>query len=67
MAKRKSELNQYVSLHEKDYLELLEDHLALKALKIAGIEKMPIYQGIDSIIRDSRVEIHLSPIKQRYK
>jgi hypothetical protein len=67
MAKKKSELNQYISLPEKDYLTLLEDHLTLKALKIAGIEKMPIYQGVDSIIKDGRVEIHLKPIKQRYK
>lgn len=67
MAKRKSELNQYVSLLEKDYLTLLEDHLTLRALKIAGIEKMEIYQGIDSILKDGRIEIHFKPVKQKYR
>ncbi|NDW08745.1 hypothetical protein [Dysgonomonas sp. 520] len=67
MAKRKTELNQYISLLEKDYLTLLEDHLTLRALKLAGIEKMPIYKGIDSIIKDGRIEIHMKPIKGKYK
>jgi hypothetical protein len=67
MARRKSELNQYIGLLEKDYLILLEDHITLRALKIAGIEEMPIYQSIDSIIKDGRVEIHLQPMKKKYK
>jgi hypothetical protein len=67
MAKRKSELNQYIGLLEKDYLTLLEDHITLQALKIAGIEKMAIYKAIDSIIKDGRIEIHLKPIKQKYR
>jgi hypothetical protein len=67
MAIRKSDKNQYVSLLEKDYLTLLEDHITLRALKIAGIESMPIYQGIDSIIKDGRIEIHFNPIKQKYR
>ena len=54
MAKKKSELNQYIGLLERDYVTLLEDHLTLRALKIVGIEKMPIYQGIESIIKDGR-------------
>jgi hypothetical protein len=67
MAKRKSELNQYIGLLEKDYLTLLEDHITLRALKIAGIEKMAIYKSIDSIIKDGRIEIHIKPVKQRYR
>ncbi|NDW11154.1 hypothetical protein [Dysgonomonas sp. 520] len=67
MAKKKSELNQYISLLEKDYLTLLEDHLTLRALKIAGIENMPIFRGIDSIIKDGRIEIHIKPIKSKYR
>jgi hypothetical protein len=54
MAKRKSELNRYIGLLEKDYLTLLEDHITLQALKIAGIEEMPIYKAIDSIIKDGK-------------
>ena len=67
MAKKKSELNQYIGLLERDYVTLLEDHLTLRALKIAGIEKMPIYQGIESIIKDGRIEIHIKPIKSKYR
>ena len=29
----------------------------MKALRIAGIESMPIYQSIDSIINDDRVRL----------
>jgi hypothetical protein len=67
MAIRKSDKNRYISILEEDYLTLLEDHITLQALKIAGIEKMPIYQGIDSIIKDGRIEIHFKPVKKRYK
>jgi hypothetical protein len=67
MAIRKSDKNQYLGLLEKDYLTLLEDHITLRALKIAGIEQMAIYQGIDSIIKDGRIEIHIKPIKQKYR
>jgi hypothetical protein len=67
MAIRKSDKGKYVCVLEKDYLALLEDHITMRALKIAGIEKMAIYQGIDSIIRDERIEIHLNPIKRKYK
>ncbi|MBF0576267.1 hypothetical protein [Dysgonomonas sp. GY617] len=67
MAKLKSELNQFVSLTEKDYLTLLEDHMTLKALKIAGIENLPMYKSLVSIINDGRIEIHIKPIKQKYR
>ncbi|PXV57442.1 hypothetical protein CLV62_15226 [Dysgonomonas alginatilytica] len=67
MAKKKSELNQYVSLSEKDYLTLVEDHITLKALKIAGVENLPMFKSVESIIKDARIEIHLKPIKQKYR
>ena len=67
MARKKSESDSYVTILEKDYLTLLEDHITLKALKKSGIEAMPIFKGIDSIIRDGRIEIHIEPIKKRYK
>jgi hypothetical protein len=67
MAIRKSDNNRYIEIIEKDYLTLLEDHITLQALKIAGIEEMPIYQAIDSILKDGRVEIHFSPVKKRYR
>lgn len=67
MAKKRTELNSYVSILEKDYLELLESYILLRALKIAGIEKMPVYQSAASIIEDGRVEIHMDAIKAKYR
>ncbi len=67
MAKKKTELNSYVSILEKDYLELLQSYILLRALKIAGIEKMSIYQSAASIIEDGRVEIHIDVIKAKYR
>jgi predicted nucleotidyltransferase len=67
VAIRKSEKDRYISLLENDYLTLLEDHITLRALKIAGIEEMDIYKSIDSIIKDGRIEIHLQPIKKKYR
>ena len=67
MARLKSEIEKFVSISEKDYLTLIEDHLMMNALKIAGIEEMPIYKAANSILQDGRVEIHLRPVKIRYK
>lgn len=46
-----------VTMKEKEYLKLLQDSITMKALRIAGIESMPIYQSIDSIINDDRVRL----------
>jgi len=67
MAKKKSEITKLISLPEKDYLELLEDQMTLNALKIAGVESLPMYKSIESIINDGRVEIHNKPIPKRYR
>ena len=61
MARFKSE--SCVTLKEKENLSLLQDSMILKALKIAGIENMPIYQSIDSIIGDDRIELSAYPRK----
>lgn len=61
MARFKSE--SCVTLKEKEYLSLLQDSMILKALRIAGIENMPIYRSIDSIIRDDRIELSAYPRK----
>jgi hypothetical protein len=67
MARIKSELEKYVSISEKDYLILIESHMMLNALKIAGVEELPIFKAADSILKDGRVEIHFKPIKPRYR
>jgi hypothetical protein len=45
----------------------LEDHIVLRALRIAGIEKEPLFEAVESIIRDGRVEIHIKPVEGRYR
>lgn len=67
MAKLKSDVDKYISLHENEYLELIEDQMMIKALKVAGIEDLPIYKAADAILRNSRVEIHLKPIQSNYR
>lgn len=56
-----------MTITERDYLTLLDDHMVLRALKIAGIEKYPIFQAINSILKDVRVETRIRPIDGRYK
>lgn len=67
MAKKLTGNIRYVTITEHDYLTLLDDHMVLRALKIAGIEKYPIFQAINSILKDGRVETHIRPIDGRYK
>jgi hypothetical protein len=67
MARLKSEMEKLVSISEKDYLTLIEEHMLLNALKIAGVEDMPIYKAANSILNDGRVEIHFKSVKARYK
>lgn len=57
MARIKGESS--VTLKEKEYLTLLQDSMTLKALKIAGVEKMQIYQSIDSIMSDERIKLSM--------
>lgn len=67
MAKKLTGNTKYVTITERDYLTLLDDHMVLRALKIAGIEKYPIFQAINSILKDVRVETRIRPIDGRYK
>lgn len=67
MAKLKKDSEPYITIHEDDYKTLLQDHITLKALKIAGIEKTKLYKSIDSILRDDRVEVHIKPVVRHFK
>jgi len=67
MAKKLSDSTRYVTLRERDYLTLVRDHIVLRALRLAGIEKEPVFEAVESIIRDGRVEIHISPVDSRYR
>jgi DNA-directed RNA polymerase specialized sigma subunit, sigma24 homolog len=65
MAKLKSESDKYITLHEKEYFDLIESKLLIEALKSAGLEELPIYKAANTILRNARVEIHLKPIEKR--
>lgn len=67
MAKKLTDSTRYITLLERDYLTLLEDHMVLRALKIAGLEKEPIFEAIESIMKDGRIEVHIRPVENRYK
>ena len=66
MVKIKSRSDKYVESKEADYLLLVENTILIEALKIAGIESMPIYKAMRRIIDDKRVEVHVKPVSHRY-
>lgn len=51
MAKLKSELDKWISMPDRDYLDLVEDHIMMTALRAAGIEQLPIYKSAQSILK----------------
>ena len=67
MAKKLSDSARYITLSERDYLTLLEDHIMLQALKIAGIEKEAVFRAAESIMKNNHIEVHIRPIDNRYK
>ncbi len=66
MARLKSQSQKYVELKEEDYKQLLENSLQLEALKIAGIEKMPIYKAMQHILRHEHIDLLIKPVSRRY-
>lgn len=67
MAKLKSEVDKWISMPDRDYLELVEDHILITALRAAGLEELPIYKSAQSILKNKHIEVHLKPIKPQYK
>ncbi len=66
MARLKSQSLKYVELKEEDYKQLLENSLQLEALKIAGIEKMPIYKAMQHILQHEHIDLLIKPVSRRY-
>lgn len=66
MVRIKSQSKRYITITEREYLELIESAMVVKALKIAGVETLPIYNAVRSIISDGRVQIHIKPLCRRY-
>lgn len=67
MAKLKSQLIRVVELKEHEYLQLVENTIKLEALKIAGIEKMPIYKAMEHILNNQPIDILIKPVSRRYR
>ena len=68
MAYKRSEREELVTLKERDYLTLIEDHIFVRALKISGVlDKDGVMKAIESVMKDARVEIHIKPIKKHYR
>ena len=66
MARLKSESTKYITIKESEYLQLIEDAMTVEALKIAGVENLPIYNAVKRILDDKRVQIHIKPLCNRY-
>ncbi len=66
MARLKSESTKYITIKEREYLELIENTMIVEALKIAGVEQLPIYNAVKRILDDKRVQVHIKPLCARY-
>lgn len=66
MAKLKSQSQKYIELKEEDYLRLIENTMAIEALKIAGIEKMDIWKAVQHILQNEHIDILIRPISRKY-
>lgn len=64
MARLKTREDKRIPVPEDEYLRLMENTLILEALKIAGIEDMPVWKAMKHILNDKRVEIHVRPIRK---
>ena len=62
MARLKTHEDKRIPVPEAEYLRLMENTMVLEALKIAGIEDMPIWKAMKRILDDKRVEIHVRAV-----
>ncbi len=66
MAKLKSQAQKYVELKEEDYFRLIENTIKMEDLKIAGIEKMPIYKAMEHILEYEHIDLLIKPVSRKY-
>lgn len=64
MARLKTQEDKRIPVPEDEYLRFTENAMILEALKLAGIEEMPIWKAMKHILDDKRVEIHVHPIRK---
>lgn len=64
MARLKTHEDKRIPVPEDEYLRLMENTMILEALKIAGIEELPIWKAMRRILDDKRVELHIRPVRK---
>lgn len=64
MARLKTQEDKRIPVPEDEYLRLVENTMIVDALKIAGIENMPIWKAMMRILEDKRVEVHVHPVRK---
>ena len=64
MARLKTHEDRRIPVTEDEYLRFTENTIILEALKLAGIEEMPIWKAMKHILDDKRVELHVHPIRK---
>lgn len=64
MARLKTQEDKRIPVPEDEYLQLVENTMIVDALKIAGIENMPIWKAMMRILEDKRVEVHIHPVRK---
>lgn len=64
MARLKTQEDKRILVPEDEYLQLVENTMIVDALKIAGIENMPIWKAMMRILEDKRVEVHVHPVRK---
>jgi hypothetical protein len=64
MARLKTQEDRRIPVSEDEYLRLVENTMIVEALKIAGVEEMPIWKAMQRILDDKRVEIHTRAVRK---
>lgn len=64
MARLKTQEDKRIPVPEDEYLRLVGNTMIVDALKIAGIENMPIWKAMMRILEDKRVEVHVHPVRK---
>ena len=66
MARLKKDLHKYEQPRHQDHLQLVENTMIVEAMKLAGVEKLPLWKAVRRILDDKRIEIHVKPVNRRY-
>lgn len=64
MARLKTQEDRRIPVSEDEYLRFVENTMIVEALKIAGVEELPVWKAMKRILDDKRVEIHARPARK---